>query len=152
MRSPLRHTTLDSCSPSKGTMYEPRRIVVLGLQGLHGLHGLAPDATPEAVLEFFAEYGEVTDVVVKVQPNNVYAFVEFASEDVMLDVLRRERFLFGGQVVRVLRAYKPRRLPSRPFPGMDARTSPVRVAMREGLLHDQPTACLDRFVRSIWAM
>lgn len=125
-------------------MYEPRRIVVLGL---------TPATTADDVLEFFAQYGTVTAAILKRQPGNVYAFVEFASEAEARDVLRRERYLFADRVVvRVLRAFnKMWRLPSRPFPGMDARTSPVRVAIQHGLLHDEDNS-LCHAIQSIWAM
>lgn len=132
--------------------YEPRRIVVLGL---------TLDLTGDDVLEFFEQFGAVTDVIVKVKPSNVYAFVEFEREDVMHDVLRRQRHMIyvpgGCLVVRVLRAYKSRLLPSRPFPGMDARTSPLRLAMQQQRQQWKPEHVvvwdqdLYRAIQSIWA-
>lgn len=135
-------------------MFHPRRIVVLGL---------TPSVTTEDVWWFFAQHGEVIDVVVKRHPNNVYAFVEFSDEATATEVVGQERYLFGDRVVvRVLRAFA-KMLPLRPFPGMDTRTSPLRVAMRQGLLAKEPQPPppqqphmrddhdLFRLIREIWA-
>lgn len=135
-------------------VYEPRRVVVMGL---------TLDIGPEVLYDYFGLFGTVTDVIVKVKPTSVYAFVEFESEDVMRAVVAHDRHLIEHVTVRVLRAYK-NRLPSRPFPGMDAHANPLRQAMRQHLCQRQRRQLeqqrqhehvwdqdLYRAIQSIWA-
>jgi hypothetical protein len=111
--------------------YQPRKVVVLGLV----------NQTEDVLAEYFGMFGDVVEVIMKIRPTNAYAFVEFGHQHAVETVLATTTHTVGGLPVRVLRAYRPKLLPSRPFPGMDRAHSPLREALMQRMLAESGHIC-----------
>lgn len=99
--------------------YQPARV---------GVYHLPLDATPEALLLHFSQFGRVEDVWISPEPTTISATVQFEDEQAARSAAQHAFHQMGRHSVLVLRLHR-RELPARPFPGMDPLSSPVRQAL-----------------------
>lgn len=103
--------------------YHPRKVVVMGMR----------DVDRDPLVAYFSNFGDVVSVNVKLKPTCIFAFVEFAQDSAVQLAFAMAPHMIKQAAVRVLPAYRYR-LPSRPFPGMDPLTSPLRQAVMQQAL------------------
>ena len=110
--------------PSLHGPYQPAKVAV---------YHLPPTITAEALLLYFRAYGVVDDITFEVQPTTISAVVQFEHERAARSAARHVIHQIGTSTVLVLRVHA-RQLPTRPFPGMDPLSSPLREALLHELL------------------
>lgn len=95
-----------------------------------GVYRLPLGVDPAALHLYFSQFGRVTDVALSCEPTTLWATVEFEDDKSARTAARHAIHQVGRHAVLVLRLHD-RELPSRPFPGMEPLTSPLRQALLE---------------------
>lgn len=150
MRAPYRPKLFHDTEPAAAAddndgPYQPGKVVVMDLP---------PTTTRTELAHYFEPFGNVRSIVVKYKPTVTYAFIEFDNDGGVVKSLGTHAF--KDTPVRVLRAFKFR-MPTRPFPGMEPRGSPLRQTIAHQQLFGSappptpPTSPFSQTVRSAWS-